>query len=319
MGVPVLPPDVNESDVTFAVNKTGQIRFGLTAIKGVGEAAVIELIRERQDTGIFNGLYDLTRRVNLRSVNKKTLESLILAGALDSFGLNRSQYFAVAKNETANVIENAIKYGNNFTGNVVTSQNTLFGDSNDIEITEPKIPDFPEWNTIEKLKKEFEVIGIYLSGHPLDDFKIEVDAFKTCNINELEKFTDKGEVAIVGYIASTDTKIGKSGDNYQTDRNDPERNRFWVSDIQLLSEMREKKSMKITLNIALSSLNKEFIKSIDEVIKANPGKDRLVLKIVEETENFDVLFRTQTACVKADKPVLNTLGKFGDVSLKVAG
>jgi hypothetical protein len=92
-----------------------------------------------------------------------------------------------------------------------------------------------------------------------------------------------------------------------------------VSDIQLLSEMREKKSMKITLNIALSSLNKEFIKSIDEVIKANPGKDRLVLKIVEETENFDVLFRTQTACVKADKPVLNTLGKFGDVSLKVAG
>jgi len=360
MGVPVLPPDVNESDVTFAVNKTGQIRFGLTAIKGVGEAAVIELIRERKDTGIFNGLYDLTRRVNLRSVNKKTLESLILAGALDSFGLNRSQYFAVAKNETANVIENAIKYGNNFTGNVVTSQNTLFGDSNDIEITEPKIPDFPEWNTIEKLKKEFEVIGIYLSGHPLDDFKIEVDAFKTCNINELEKFTDKGEVAIVGYIASTDTKIGKSGDkytifsledfsdhielglfknnyikyknyvdqtgnvlyvkgNYQTDRNDPERKRFWVSDIQLLSEMREKKSMKITLNIALSSLNKEFIKSIDEVIKANPGKDRLVLKIVEETENFDVLFRTQTACVKADKPVLNTLGKFGEVSLKVAG
>lgn len=360
MGVPVLPPDVNESDVTFAVNKTGQIRFGLTAIKGVGEAAVIELIRERKDTGIFNGLYDLTRRVNLRSVNKKTLESLILAGALDSFGLNRSQYFAVAKNETANVIENAIKYGNNFTGNVVTSQNTLFGDSNDIEITEPKIPDFPEWNTIEKLKKEFEVIGIYLSGHPLDDFKIEVDAFKTCNINELEKFTDKGEVAIVGYIASTDTKIGKSGDkytifsledfsdhielglfknnyikyknyvdqtgnvlyvkgNYQTDRNDPERKRFWVSDIQLLSEMREKKSMKITLSISLSSLNKEFIKSMDEVIKANPGKDRLVLKIVEETENFDVLFRTQTACLKADKPVLNTLGKFGEVSLKVAG
>ncbi len=360
MGVPVLAPDVNESAVTFAVNKQGQIRFGLTAIKGVGEAAVIELIREREDGGVFTGLYDLTRRVNLRSVNKKTLESLILAGALDSFGLNRAQYFAVAKNETANVIENAIKYGNNFTGNVVTSQNTLFGDSNDIEITEPKIPEHPEWNTIEKLKKEFEVIGIYLSGHPLDDYKIEVDAFKTCNINELEKFTDKGEVVIVGYVASTDTKIGKSGDkytifsledfsshielglfknnyikyknyvdqtgnvlfvkgNYQTDRNDPERKRFWVSDIQLLSEVREKKSMKITLSISLSSLNKEFLSSVDQVIKANPGKDRIVLKIVEETENFDVFFRTQTACVKADKPVLNTLGKFGEVSLRVAG
>ncbi len=360
MGVPVLPPDVNESAVTFAVNKQGQIRFGLTAIKGVGEAAVIELIREREDGGVFTGLYDLTRRVNLRSVNKKTLESLILAGALDSFGLNRAQYFAVAKNEAANVIENAIKYGNNFTGNVVTSQNTLFGDSNDIEITEPKIPEHPEWNTIEKLKKEFEVIGIYLSGHPLDDYKIEVDAFKTCNINELEKFTDKGEVVIVGYVASTDTKIGKSGDkytifsledfsshielglfknnyikyknyvdqtgnvlfvkgNYQTDRNDPERKRFWVSDIQLLSEVREKKSMKITLSISLSSLNKEFLSSVDQMIKANPGKDRIVLKIVEETENFDVLFRTQTACVKADKPVLNTLGKFGEVSLRVAG
>jgi len=360
MGVPVLPPDVNESAVTFAVNKSGQIRFGLTAIKGVGEAAVIELIRERNDGGVFTGLYDLARRVSLRSVNKKTLESLIFAGAVDSFGLNRAQYFAAGKNETANVIENAIKYGNNFSGNVVTSQNTLFGDSNDIEITEPKIPEHPEWNTIEKLKKEFEVIGIYLSGHPLDDYKIEVDAFKTSNINELEKHTDKGEVVVVGYVAFTDTKIGKSGDkytifsledftghielglfknnyikfknyvdqtgnvlyvkgNYQTDRNDPERKRFWVSDIQLLSEMREKRSMKITLSMSLSSVNKEFLNMVSQVIKANPGKDRIVLKIVEETESFEVLLRTQTACVKADKLVLNTLGKFGEVTLKVGG
>ncbi len=360
MGISVLAPDVNESNVTFAVNKNGEIRFGLTAIKGVGEAAVIELIRERDENGPFKSLYDLTRRVNLRSVNKKTLESLVLAGAFDSFNVFRSQYFAVSKNENLNVLETAIRYGNNFTGNVNNAQNTLFGDSLDAEIAEPKIPEWPEWNTVEKLKKEFEVIGIYLSGHPLDDFRIEVDAFKTCAINELEKFTDKGEVCIVGYIASTDTKVGKSGDkytifsledftdhielglfktnyikfknyvdqtgnvlyvkgNYQTDRNDAERKRFWVTDIQLLSEIRDKKSMKITLSISLSDLNSKFLDAVSKLIKEHPGKDRISLKIMEETENFDVVFRTQNGCIKAESPVLNSLGKFGEVSLKVAG
>ncbi len=360
MGISVLPPDVNESNVTFAVNKNGEIRFGLTAIKGVGEAAVVELIRERNANGPYKSLYDLTRRVNLRSVNKKTLESLVLAGAFDSFNVFRAQYFAVGKNETINVLENAIRYGNNFTDNVNNAQNTLFGDTIDSEVAEPKIPEWPEWNTVEKLKKEFEVIGIYLSGHPLDDYRIEVDAFKTCAINEIEKFTDKGEISIVGYIASTDTKIGKSGDkytifsledfsghlelglfksnyikfknyvdqtgnvlyvkgNYQTDRNDPERKRFWVTDIQLLSEMREKKTMKITLSISLSDLNHSFIDAVGDLIKAHPGNDRIALKIVEETENFDVYFRTQNGCIKAESPVLNSLGKFGEVTLKVAG
>ena len=187
-----------------------------------------------------------------------------------------------------------------------------------------------------------------------------MDAFKTCAINEIEKFTDKGEISIVGYIASTDTKIGKSGDkytifsledfsghlelglfksnyikfknyvdqtgnvlyvkgNYQTDRNDPERKRFWVTDIQLLSEMREKKTMKITLSISLSDLNHSFIDAVGDLIKAHPGNDRIALKIVEETENFDVYFRTQNGCIKAESPVLNSLGKFGEVTLKVAG
>ncbi|HMU70418.1 MAG TPA: DNA polymerase III subunit alpha, partial [Chitinophagales bacterium] len=133
MGVPVLPPDVNESDLNFAVNKNGQIRFGMSAIKGVGESAVIELINERKKDGAFNSLFDLTRRVSLRSVNKKTFEALVYAGAFDSFGLNRSQYFELAKNETLNLIEQAIRYGNNFNGDTVKSQNTLFGDSEDVE------------------------------------------------------------------------------------------------------------------------------------------------------------------------------------------
>ncbi|MFI5171272.1 MAG: DNA polymerase III subunit alpha [Chitinophagales bacterium] len=360
MGISVLPPDINESDVTFAVNQNGEIRFGLTAIKGVGDAAVVELIKDRKINGSYKSLFELTRRVNLRSVNKKTLEALVYAGALDSFNLHRSQYFAAAgKNDSTNVIEAAIKYGNNFADNVNAAQNSLFGDTVDNEIAEPKIPEWPEWNTVEKLKKEFEVIGIYLSGHPLDDFRVEADAFKTSNIKDLENFTDRGEVAIVGYVSSTETKIGKSGDkytiftledfsgnielglfknnyikfknyvdqtgnvlfvkgNYQTDRNEPERKRFWVSDIQLLTEMREKKLMKITLSLPLSSLNDEFIKSFDHLIRSHPGNDKIELKITDENEHIDVHFRKQ-GCIKAEKPVISSLERFGDVSLKIAG
>lgn len=360
MGVPVLPPDVNESDLNFAVNKNGQIRFGMSAIKGVGESAVIELINERKKDGAFNSLFDLTRRVSLRSVNKKTFEALVYAGAFDSFGLNRSQYFELAKNETLNLIEQAIRYGNNFNGDTVKSQNTLFGDSEDVEIAEPKIPDFPEWNTIEKLKKEFEVVGMYMSGHPLDDYKIEADAFKTTTITDIEKFTDKGDIVLVGYVASTDTKVGKTGDKYtiftledfsghlemglfknnyikfknyvdqtgnvlyvkgayQTDRNDPERKRFWVSDIQLLSEVREKKSMKITLSMSLSDLNSNFLEGLSEVLKQHPGKDSIVLKVIEHTEQFDLLMRNKQGGIRAESAVLNSLGKFGEVNLTVVG
>ncbi len=358
MGISVLPPDVNESELTFAVNKNGEIRFGLSAIKGVGEAAVVELIAERKKNGPFKSIHELTRRVNLRSVNKKTLEALVCAGAFDSFGFNRSQYFALGKNETQNVIESAIKYGNNFTDNVMQSQNSLFGDTADNEVAEPKIPEWPEWNTVEKLKKEFEVIGIYLSGHPLDDYKIEADAFKTANISDLEKFTDKGDVIIVGYVSTSDTKISKAGDkycifnfedftgtielglyknnylkfrnyveqpgyvlyikgNYQTDRNDPERKRFWVSDVELLSEMRSKKSMKVLMQIQLSSLSEEFMKSMNEVLKSHPGKDQIQLKVYEDSENYDVNFRSVNGCIALDKTVLAKLGKLGEVSLKV--
>ena len=360
MGVPVLPPDINESDINFAVNRNGQIRFGMSAIKGVGESAVIEVIDERKANGPYVSLFDVTRRVSLRSVNKKTIEALVYAGALDSFGLHRSQYFAAGKNETFNVIEMAIRYGNNFNGDAIRSQATLFGDSADVEIAEPKVPDVPEWNTIEKLKKEFEVVGMYMSGHPLDDYRVEVDAFKTSTIQDIEKFTDRGDVMLVGYVASTDTRVGKSGDKYtifqledftghievglfknnyikfknyvdqtgnvlyvkgayQTDRNDPERKRFWVSDIQLLSEIREKRSMKVTLSLSLSDLNPDMLRGLEEVLKAHPGKDSLVLKLVEHTEQFDVLLRNKQGGILADKPVLNRLGKFGDVTLKVSG
>jgi len=358
MGISVLPPDVNESDITFAVNTNGQIRFGLSAIKGVGEAAVIELILERKKNGPFKSIHELTRRVNLRSVNKRTIEALVCAGAFDSFGLHRAQYFAVGKNETYNVLENAIRYGNNFSDNVQKVQNSLFGDTADNEVAEPKIPEWPEWNTVEKLKKEFEVIGIYLSGHPLDDHRIEADAFKTAAISDLDKFTDKGEVVIVGYVSTSDTKISKAGDkycifnfedftgtielglyknnyikfrnyveqpgyvlyikgNYQTDRNDPERRRFWVSDMDLLSEMRTKKSMKLQLSVPLSTVSEDFVNEVNELIKSHPGKDQLMLKVVEEGEHYDINFRSANGCITIDKTVMHRLGKFGEVVLKV--
>lgn len=359
MGVPVLPPDINESDINFSVNTNGQIRFGMSAIKGVGESAVLEIIKERKENGSFNGLFDVTRRVSLRSVNKKTFEALVYAGAMDSFGLNRSQYFGIGKNESLNLIELAIRYGNNFNGDAVKSQATLFGDSADVEISEPKIPELPEWNTIEKLKKEFEVVGMYMSGHPLDDFKVEADAFKTAVIRDIEKYADKGDVTLVGYVSSTDTRVGKSGDKYtifhledftgsieiglfknnyikfknyvdqtgnvlyvrgayQSDRHDPERKRFWISDIQLLSEMREKKSMKVTLTLSLQDVNRDLLQGLSGIMEKHPGKDSIIVKVIEHTEQIDVLMRNKVGGISADKEVLNSLGKFGEVTLNLS-
>jgi DNA polymerase-3 subunit alpha len=201
MGIPVLGPDVNESSLNFTVNKKGKIRFGLGGMKGVGESAVVSIVEERKANGAFKNIFDLLKRVDGRSTNKKTLENLILGGALDGFeGIPRATYFH-AVGEERTFLERAIKYAQNLKAQEDSAQVSLFGESQEIDMPEPEIPQVEEWPRMMLLNKEKEINGIYLSSHPLDDFKYEFDYFVTNKLSELE-FIPKGRKFRVGGMIS---------------------------------------------------------------------------------------------------------------------
>ncbi len=212
MGLNIFGPDVNKSEVKFSVNKEGELRFGLAAIKGVGEAAVEEIIAERKKTGTYKSIFDLTKRVSLRSVTKKTLEGLVFGGAFDCFeGTHRAQYFSA--NEDASIIEKAIKFSNALQANENANQQSLFGGGVSVSLPEPIIPAAETWSLMEQLKKEKEVIGIYLSGHPLDPFKVEIDKLSSHPLVELKELKAlKGvELKVAGVVASANHRMSKAG------------------------------------------------------------------------------------------------------------
>jgi DNA polymerase-3 subunit alpha len=177
MGVSVLGPDVNESGTKFSVNISGQVRFGLSGIKGVGEKAVESIIIERNEGGQYRSVYDFAKRSNTRTVNKKAYESFVYSGAFDGFGYHRAQYFFVGINDKMNGIEKMIKFANDFQNNESSAQSSLFGGSVADMIYEPSLPVAPEWSLIDRLKYEKDAIGIFLSGHPLDNYKLELKEF----------------------------------------------------------------------------------------------------------------------------------------------
>ena len=176
MGIPVLGPDINESELNFTVNKKGEIRFGMSGIKGVGEKAVETLVEERLSKGAFSSIYDFARRVNPRTLNKKVWENLVYSGAFDAFENNRAKYF-VKTDGLNTAIDRLTKYTNDFQNQQSSTQNSLFGGTADAHIAEPTLPECEEWGLLEKLKYEKEVIGIYLTGHPLDNYRFEINNF----------------------------------------------------------------------------------------------------------------------------------------------
>ena len=214
MGTKVLGPDINESTYKFAVNKNKEIRFGIGALKGVGEGAVEAIVRERKENGKYSSIFDLTKRIDLRSANKKAFESLALAGGFDSFEeVHRAQYFYQNNGESP-FLEKAIRYGSNHQEQENSSQGSLFGGEAAIEIPEPQIPDCEPWGRMEKLSKEKEVVGIYLSGHPLDEFKFEIKNFCTARVkdlNNLELAMKRGEMRMAGIVTEAQHRITKTG------------------------------------------------------------------------------------------------------------
>ncbi len=185
MGTKVLGPDINESNYRFTVNAQGAIRFGMGAIKGVGKGAVASIIKERNKNGLYATIIDLVKRVDLRAANKRTLENLAYAGAFDCFGnVTRAQFFHLEKETTT--LEKIIKFGQKYQESKLMAQSSLFGDALDDSITSPIIPKCAPWSTMKRLKKEKEVIGIYITAHPLDDYKHEINHFTNITLNKIE-------------------------------------------------------------------------------------------------------------------------------------
>ena len=213
-GVNVLGPDVNESSLKFSVNRHGDIRFGLGAIKGVGESAVQSILTERQKNGPFKDIFDFVQRVNLSACNRKNIENLALAGAFDSFpNIHREDFFVKnAKDET--FVEVLVRYGNKYQMDKAAAANSLFGGEHEVEIATPEIVRAPAWSDLERLNKERELVGIYLSAHPLDEFSVILENVCNTHMAQLSDLTplqnhDLTLGGIVTGVREGYTKTGK--------------------------------------------------------------------------------------------------------------
>ncbi len=293
MGMEVLGPDVNESNVMFTVNKDGNIRFGLGAIKGVGESAVLQLIEEREKNGLYRDMYDLVERVNLNALNKKNLEAMAVAGAFDCFRtISRAQYFSL-DTRGSSFIESLIRYGNTAKTIKNSSQQSLFGEAGGFDMVKPEPAPCPDWPKLEKLNREKEVIGIYLSSHPLDDFRLEIENFATATLADLQNLRDylERDVVVAGMVTDTRNGIGKNGKPYGSftiqdytdsfrimmfDKDYIDNSKFFTIGYYLLIKGRVQKrkyredelEFRVkTINL-LSSVKDELIKSV--TLKINP-------------------------------------------------
>ena len=214
MGIATLGPDVNESYLKFGVNKKGEIRFGLAAIKGMGDAAAEAIIREREENGLYKDIFDFAQRVSFANVNRKAYESLALSGGFDSFGIRREAFFA-ENNKGEMFLDTLVRYGQKYQQDKAEMQNSLFGAFEDLEIATPPIPKTDvRWSDIERLNKERDLVGIYLSAHPLDEYKIVLD--NLCNATCVEladrgvALKDRDDITLGGIVTGVQSRFGKN-------------------------------------------------------------------------------------------------------------
>ncbi len=347
MELAVLGPDVNESLKGFSVNKEGVVRFGLNAIKGVGEAAVEDIISEREKNGNYKSVFDFISRVNQRTVNKKSLESLVLAGALDNFKeMHRAQFFYIPPTDPVSGIERLIRFGNLYQSSSSISTNSLFGEMSMPEIKPPAIPECSKWELPELLDREKEVVGIYLSAHPLDGFKFEMDHYGITPISEIE--ANRGKVIrIAGFVTDAahmttkkGSKFGKmllndySGHqeivfweknyvqygNYITNgqklmiqgvydehRFRPGVMEFQIQNIMLLDQLRKSLTKKMQLKVPLLSIDGNFVSFLEDNVKKHPGNTELVLQVVDEVEKMMVKLKSHNQKLEINDELLDFL------------
>ena len=357
MGVPVLGPDVNESAYAFAVNKSGQIRFGMGAVKGVGEAAVISIVEERAANGPYKTIFDFVRRINLRAANKKTFESLANAGGLDSFGIHRATYFYAEGNDNGNFLERVIRYGSSHQEGENSAQVSLFGDDTSVDMPEPKVPVCEAWSNLEQLKNEKDVVGFFISGHPLDTYKLEMDNFCPHTLADIKKIEDNKnkELTLGGIVTNVHNGVTKNGNPWGKitieDYNESSEMAFFgedyvkfkqymvnglflfvkgkiaerfrnsgnfeykVSNIQLLSELRDKMARSITVNVSLKELNDEFMDKLNDIINKNsssePRNCALHFRVYDTEENIAVVMPSKKIKLNPNNDLLDLLKENG--------
>ena len=215
MNIETLGPDVNESFVGFGVNKKGEIRFGLSAIKGMGGAAADAIVNERLKNGPYKDVFDFVMRVSLKDVNRKAIESLALSGGLDCFNIRREDYFG--KNSKGDMfLDTLVRFGQNYQLSKAQAVNSLFGEE-EVEVTYPPVPKGEEWSTIERLGKEKDLVGIYLSAHPLDDYAVVLKSMcntHCCELENLDSLMDREEIVVGGIITEVRPSFTKRGEPF---------------------------------------------------------------------------------------------------------
>lgn len=219
MQLNVLGPDVNESNIDFNANKKGEIRFGLCALKGVGEAAGEAIIAERNENGEYKDIFDFVKRVNLRAVNKTSIESLTDGGAFDNFpNLHRAQMFNIDVNSGDTFIEKLTRFGTSYQESQRSIQQSLFGDANDETIVNPELPECEPWSNVKKLLREKEVAGFFISGHPLDDYNITLNSFANINMHRLKELCEDGKdvfnLRLAGVVTKVRHNVTKTGHGF---------------------------------------------------------------------------------------------------------
>ncbi|MFI5154113.1 MAG: DNA polymerase III subunit alpha [Chitinophagales bacterium] len=294
MGLKVLGPDVNESKIGFAVNQQGEIRVGLGGLKGVGESAVLSLIEEREKNGKYKNIFDLIKRINQRTANKKTLESLAYAGAFDSFKeIHRAQYFHLHPGDSSTGIEKLIKFGNMIQTNSMQNNNSLFGQLAMPEIALPKIPNCEPWTLTELLDHEKEVIGMFMSGHPLDHFRFEMRHYGITKLSELNDFKEAitlqanplKNFRLAGLVIDAQHRVTKTGKQFGSfileDYSGKNEFLLWSEDYSRFSNYLEKGTNLFLSGSFRQRFNKsEFDFKVDKIILLESIKQQLTRQLV---------------------------------------
>ena len=360
MGLSLLVPDVNESSRSFAVNKKGQIRFGLGAIKGVGDAAVDAIVEERQKNGEYKDIFDFVSRINVRQVNKKSLESLALAGAFDCFSeVARSHYFAVDSQDNTNFIEKIVRYSSRMAELKAEATASLFGElgaGTGNDIAQPKIPTAVPWSVMEQLKNEKEVVGVYISGHPLDEYKTEIANFCNSNTGQLEARPNVAQT-FAGIVTKVNVRTSANGNqfmiftiedyagnyefalfskdyiqferfiaqdrllfingSYQLKNRHMDQMVFKIQSIELLSEILSDRTKEIKLRLDLNRLTPALLDLLQETLERNKGDKKLTLEVYDEHEKIGMDFLSRKMQVSIGKGLISELKELENVGFKL--
>ncbi len=359
MGIEVFGPDINISVKNFTVDENNNVRFGLAAIKGVGENVVEHFVQLRKKEGSFKDIYDFAERVDFHIVNKRNIEALAAGGAFDSLGVPRSAFFA--NNAETSFIDILTKYGTALKNEKNNKQISLFGDIKELEIPKPKIPDTTEWTKAHTLKLERDVIGIYLSAHPLDEYKFEIEHFTTCSAAELANIDNylNTEVAIAGIVADEQIRTTKNNEPYGRyeiedftgtfefplfrdkyknyspflrkdffvlvkgrvekpawKKEEGLKPEFFVKEIIMLSEIREKHIKSLRLKISLTEITDDFIDDFVKITEKAKGNILLYVTIEDKEENQYTKLFAKEKRVDFNNEFINFLNNY-DIEISI--